>query len=273
MDKSVITRYAEYLLSEERSAATIEKYVRGAGRFLDWLGGREPSKELTVQYKSTLRGAVSTVNGAISAMNSLLSFLCRPDCRVKQLRVQRQTYRSESRELTKEELHRLIRAAEAVGNVRIARAMETIAATGIRVSELRFFTVEALRRREVTITNKGKTRTVLLTKELTAKLAGYARAQGITGGEIFVTRGGGSLSRTQVWSEMKALCAQAGVEKTKVFPHNLRHLFAVVYYRLHRDIAKLADLLGHSSLNTTRLYLVDTGKEHQRQLEAMHLVL
>lgn len=268
-----IKSYAAYLESEERSAATIEKYIRNAIRFMTWLGERELSKEHVVEYKTTLYGAVATKNGAISALNSLLSFLGHPECRVKQLKVQRQTYRSEEKELTKDELYKLIRTAEGEGNERLARAIETIAATGIRVSELRYFTVEALQEREVTITNKGKTRTVMLTGELTQKLKQYARQRRITSGPIFVTRSGRTLSRTQLWAEMKALCKKAGVEASKVFPHNLRHLFAVVYYRLHKDIAKLADLLGHSSINTTRIYLIETGKEHLRQLEAMRLVL
>lgn len=271
--KEQLMTYEAYLESEERSAATVEKYVRNAGRFIIWLGERELSKELVVEYKATLEGAVATVNGAISAVNSLLAFLGKSECRVKQLRVQRQTYRSEDKELTKEELHRLIRTAEGMGDYRLARAIETIAATGIRVSELRYFTVEALREREVVITNKGKTRTVMLTKDLAVKLTKYAKENGIRRGEIFVTRSGRSLARTQLWAEMKALCKRAGVEETKVFPHNLRHLFAVVYYRLHKDIAKLADLLGHSNINTTRIYLIETGKEHLRQLEAMRLVL
>lgn len=271
--KEQLMTYEAYLESEERSAATVEKYVRNAGRFIIWLGERELSKELVVEYKATLEGAVATVNGVISAVNSLLAFLGKSECRVKQLRVQRQTYRSEDKELTKEELHRLIRTAEGMGDYRLARAIETIAATGIRVSELRYFTVEALREREVVITNKGKTRTVMLTKDLAVKLTKYAKENGIRRGEIFVTRSGRSLARTQLWAEMKALCKRAGVEETKVFPHNLRHLFAVVYYRLHKDIAKLADLLGHSNINTTRIYLIETGKEHLRQLEAMRLVL
>lgn len=271
--KDQIAAYAAHLREEERSEATIEKYVRNVSRFLEWISGKELTKELVIQYKATLEGAVATVNGAISAVNSLLAFLGKSECRVKQLRVQRQTYRSEDKELTKEELHRLIRTAEGMGDYRLARAIETIAATGIRVSELRYFTVEALREREVVITNKGKTRTVMLTKDLAVKLTKYAKENGIRRGEIFVTRSGRSLARTQLWAEMKALCKRAGVEETKVFPHNLRHLFAVVYYRLHKDIAKLADLLGHSNINTTRIYLIETGKEHLRQLEAMRLVL
>lgn len=273
MTNETVSAFTTWLVSEERSSATVEKYTRFVLRFLIWLGERELTKDAVIAWKSTLTGAVASVNGAISAVNSYLAFLGHPEWKVKQLKMQRKTYRDEEKELTKEELHRLVRAAEEGKNVRLARAIETIAATGIRVSELRFFTVEAVQAREATITNKGKTRTVLIPKDLALKLKRYAKSIGIRSGEIFVTRSGKSLSRTQLWAEMKALCRAAGVEPTKVFPHNLRHLFAVVFYRLHKDIAKLADLLGHSSINTTRIYLIETGKEHLRQLEAMRLVL
>lgn len=273
MEKSSAAAYAAHLAAQERSPATVEKYTRSVLRFLDWLDGQEVTKDAVIAWKGALTGAAASVNGAISAVNSYLAFLGRPEWKVRQLKLQRKTYRDEEKELTKEELRRLIRTAEAGKDLRLARAIETIAATGIRVSELRFFTVEAVRRREVIITNKGKTRPVPLVKDLVQKLLQYARSAGITSGEIFVTRSGRGLSRTQLWAEMKALCRTAGVEPTKVFPHNLRHLFAVVFYRLHKDIAKLADLLGHSSINTTRIYLIETGKEHLRQLEAMRLVL
>jgi len=268
-----IRAYAAHLRSEERSAATVEKYVRNAGRFADWLGPRELSKEAVIRYKATLTDSVSTVNGAIASVNSLLTFLGHGEWRVKQLRTQRQIYRSEEKELSREEFRRLVCAAERRGSERLARAIETIAATGIRVSELRAFTVEAVRSRRVVICNKGKTRTVMLTRELAAKLMDYARRRGIRRGELFVTRSGRSLSRTQLWAEMKRLCREAGVAPGKVFPHNLRHLFAVVFYQLHRDIAKLADLLGHSSINTTRIYIAETGREHLRRLEAMRMVV
>ena len=273
MNYNRISAFAAHLRAEERSEATVEKYVRSVDRFLNWLGDRELSKEQVIAYKATLTASVSTVNGAIAALNSFLCYLGHGDWRVKQLRAQRATYRGEEKDLTKEEFTRLVRMAERQGSERLARAIETIAATGIRVSELRFFTVEALRAQEVTITNKGKTRTVLLTAELVKKLRDYCKRAGLRRGEIFITRSGRSLSRMQLWAEMKRLCRAAGVEPKKVFPHNLRHLFAVVHYRLHRDIAKLADLLGHSSIDTTRIYLIETGKEHLRQLEAMRLVL
>lgn len=268
-----VNAFAAHLIAQERSEATIEKYIRHATRFLDWLGERELSKELVIQWKGTLSGSPSGVNGAIAAVNSLLTFLGHPDWKVRQVRTQRRTYRAKEKNLTKGEFERLVRTAEAQGNLRLARAIETIAATGIRVSELKFITVESLSEREVTVKNKGKIRTILLTAGLVKKLKAYCKQAGIGHGEIFVTRTGRSLARTQLWAEMKKLCRAAGVEPGKVFPHNLRHLFAVVHYRLHRDIAKLADLLGHSSINTTRIYLIDTGEEHMRQLEAMRLVL
>lgn len=268
-----IAGYAAHLAAEERAAATIEKYVRCAERFLLWLGERELSKEEVIRWKATLSGAPASINGAIAAVNSLLAYLGRGEWKLRQVRTQRRVYRAREKNLSKEEFEHLVRTAEARGSLRLARAIETIAATGIRVSELRFITVESLGSREVTIRNKGKLRTILLTAELARKLRDYCRWVGIRQGEIFVTRSGRSLSRTQLWAEMKRLCRAAGVESTKVFPHNFRHLFAVVHYRLHRDLVKLADLLGHSSVNTTRIYLIDTGEEHLRQLEAMRMVI
>ena len=269
----MLKSYSDALAKNERSSATIEKYTRNGKRFFDWIGERELSKELVIQWKATLTGAPSSINGEISAVNSLLAYLGHADWKVRQVKTQRRTYRAKEKNLTKTEFERLVRTAEAQGNYRLARAIETIAATGIRVSELRFITAESLAEREVTIQNKGKLRTILLTAELVKKLKAYCRHAGIRRGEVFVTRSGRSLARTQIWAEMKKLCEAAGVEPGKVFPHNFRHLFAVVHYRLHKDIAKLADLLGHSSVNTTRIYLIDTGEEHRRQLEAMHMVI
>lgn len=268
-----ITGYAAHLAEEERAAATIEKYVRGAERFLLWLGERELNKELVIRWKATLNGAPASINGAITAVNSLLAYLGHGEWKVRLVKTQRRIYRAQEKNLSREEFERLVRTAEARGRQRLARAIETLAATGIRVSELRFITVESLEAREVTIRNKGKLRTILLTADLSRKLKDYCRRAGIRQGEIFVTRSGRSLARTQLWAEMKRLCKAAGVEPTKVFPHNFRHLFAVVHYRLHRDVVKLADLLGHSSVNTTRIYLIDTGDEHLRQLEAMRMVI
>ena len=273
MKNATITAFSDWLISEERSPATVEKYMRGAAGFLDWLGGEEPTRENVVRFKATLNGQPSTVNGVIAAVNSLLTFLGRPEWKVRQVRSQRRTYRSKERNLTKEEYERLIRTAEAVGNERLARIIETLGCTGMRVSELRFLTAEALEERELVIRNKGKIRTILLTAELARKLKKYCRARGIRTGAVFVTRSGAPMARTQIWAEIKRLCGKAGVDARKGFPHNLRHLFAVIHYRLHRDISKLADILGHSSVNTTRIYLIDSGEEHLRQLEAMGMVI
>ena len=273
MMRDTISRFAAQLAEEEHSAATVEKYVRCAERFLDWLDGRELSREEVIRWKAGLSGAPSSVNGAIAAVNALLVFLGHGDWKLRQVKIQLRPYRAADRNLSREEYERLVRTAEKRGRLRLARAIETIAATGMRVSELRFVTVESLGEREITVQNKGKLRTILLTAELVRVLKAYCRRTGIRSGPIFVTRSGKSLSRTQHWAEMKKLCAEAGVEPGKVFPHNLRHLFALIHYRLHRDIVKLADILGHSSVNTTRIYLIDTGEEHRAQLEAMRLII
>ena len=268
-----IRAYTNQLESEEKTAATVEKYVRSAYRFAAWLGERELSKELVVEYKATLKSAAATVNGVISAVNSLLTFLGHPVWKVKPVKSQRRTYRPKEKNLTKEEYERLIRTAETIGNERLARIVETLGCTGMRVSELRFLTLEALEGREMTICNKGKMRTILLTTDLVRKLKRYCKARGIKSGAVFVSRNGVPLARTQIWAEIKRLCKKAGVDPHKGFPHNLRHLFAVIHYRLHRDLVKLADILGHSNVNTTRIYLLDTGDEHRRQLEAMGMVI
>ena len=268
-----IEAYLEYLYREERSAATREKYRRSLLDFAAYLAGRAPDKAAVIEWKERLTGAVSTRNAAISAVNGLLKYLGSPECCVRQFRCQRRVFCGEGERLSRGEFERLVRAAEDRGQQRLARAMETIAGTGIRVSELRHFTVERVREGMVTVTNKGKSRSVLLPAALRKKLLAYCRARGIRCGEIFVTQSGCSLSREQLWAEMKRLCTAAGVPRGKVYPHNLRHLFATVHYRLHRDIVKLADLLGHSSVNTTRIYLLDSGREHLRQLEAMRLVI
>ena len=273
MTNDTVTAFTNWLISEERSPATVEKYLRNVTGFLDWLGEETLTRETVIRFKATLTGQPSTVNGVIAAVNSLLTFLGHPDWKVKQVKFQRKAYRSKEQNLTKEEYERLIRTAEAIGSERLARIVETLGCTGMRVSELRFLTVEALDGRELTIRNKGKIRTILLTADLVRKLKKYCKARGIKSGAVFVSRYGAPLARTQIWAEIKKLCEKAGVDPRKGFPHNLRHLFAVIHYRLHRDIVKLADILGHSNVNTTRIYLIDTGEEHRRQLEAMGMVI
>ncbi len=269
-----IWAFGSLLEEEEKSEATRQKYLGWVRRFANWLGEESLSKEAAVCYRELLREAKqpSTVNTAVSALNRLFSFLGRSDCRIRFLRIQRSIYRDECRELTREEYRRLVSAALGQGNERLALVMETICSCGLRVSELGGVTVEAVQRGEATIAMKGKTRRVLIPSRLCRKLLKYAREKGIRSGAVFAAKTGRSLSRKQIWAEMKALCRRAGVAASKVFPHNLRHLFARVYYQAYKDIVRLADILGHSSVNTTRIYLISTGKEHQRQLERLELV-
>lgn len=268
-------RFAASLRREEKSAATVEKYRREARRFALWLEGRAVTKELARSYKAALaeERTGAGVNGAVAALNSLFGFLGLEACRLKSVRVQRQAFRDEGRELTEAEYRRLLSAAEARGNRRLLLVMEALCATGIRVGELRFFTVEAVRRGRAEVRGKGKVRTVFLPGKLQKALLRYAKERGIAGGPVFVTRSGRPLDRSNIWSDMKRLCRAARVPEGKVFPHNLRHLFARTYYALEKDIVRLADILGHSSVNTTRIYTMESGAAHRRQLEKMKLVI
>ena len=241
------------------------------------LGGEEPrhhGEVLPGRGGALLAGgqAPATINAKLAALNRFFSFLGRPELRVRPLRIQRRLFRDDSRDLTREEYDRLLGAARALGRERLALLLEAICATGIRVSEVRYLTVEAVLAGRAVVRLKGKIRTILLPGKLCRKLLKYARKQKTASGEIFLTRSGRGLSRRQIWAEMKSLCARAGVEPTKVFPHNLRHLFARTFYRVCRDVAKLADVLGHSSIETTRIYLISTGAEHAGTLERMGLV-
>ena len=209
----------------------------------------------------------------LASLNSLFSFLNWMDCRVKSIKLQRQIYCPEEKELTKAEYMRLVNAAKQKGNERLNLILQTICGTGIRVSELQYITVEAVKNGEAIVSLKGKTRSVFIVKELKKKLLRYAAEQGIKSGTIFITRTGRPMSRTNIWREMKNLCEHAGVNPKKVFPHNLRHLFARTFYGIEKDIAKLADILGHSSINTTRIYIISTGDEHRRRMEHMRLIL
>lgn len=267
--------YRNYLRREERSPATIEKYIRDVEEFSRWLKGRAVTKETAVLWKAHLldQGLMPvTVNTKLSALNGLFRFLGWAECRIKFLKIQRRIFREDSRALTREEYRRLLDTARARGRDQLALLMETICAAGMRVSELRYITVEAARRGRAEISLKGKVRTILLPGKLCRKLIKYASKQKIALGEIFLTRDGRSLSRKQIWKEMKMLCSGAGVKASKVFPHNLRHLFATTFYRTSRDIVKLADLLGHSSIDTTRIYLLSTSAEHIRELERLELI-
>ena len=270
-----IQAYADHLRLEEKSAATVEKYLRDVRAFARWLEGREITKERTAAWKTHLveRGyAPASVNAMLSALNSLLDFLGFGDCRVKFLKVQRRMFRDDSRDLTRSDYNALTAAAKAQNKTRLALLMEAICATGIRVSEVQYITVEAARAGRAEVALKGKIRTILIPSKLCRKLLKYAKQQKTASGEIFLTRNGTPLSHRQIWAEMKGLCKTAGVAASKVFPHNLRHLFAAAFYRASRDIVKLADVLGHSSLETTRIYLLTSGAEHQRQLDRLGLV-
>ena len=270
-----IQAYTRHLQLEERSPATVEKYLRDVRAFALWLNGRTISKELTSEWKTHLVAqnyAPTTINAMLSAVNGLFAFLNWGECRVKFLKIQRRLFRDAGRELTRPEYERLLTAARSLGRERLALLAETICATGIRVSEVRYITLEAAAAGKAEIALKGKIRVILLPGKLCRKLQKYARQQKIVSGAIFRTGSGRELGRRQIWAELKGLCRHAGVAPEKVFPHNLRPLFATVFYRACRDIVKLADLLGHSSVETTRIYLLTSGVEHEKQLERLGLV-
>ena len=261
------------LLRREYSHGTAESYVRSIRAFARWSGGAvDRGLVLTWKARLTARYAPATVNAMLAGLNRFFDFAGRPECRVKVLRLQRCSFREAERELDREEYRTLVRTARTLGRERLALVMETICATGIRVGEVPYITVEALRRGKAVVALKGKVRTILLPEKLCKKLLKYAKRQKITSGEVFLTGGGKRLSRVQIWAEMKRLCCAAGVAADKVFPHNLRHLFARTFYRACQDVVKLADILGHSSIETTRIYLLTTGTEHLRQLERLGLL-
>lgn len=274
LTEEMIWSFHEYLVLEEKSTATVEKYLRDVRAFYLFLGGTAVTKEQVMAYKKSLveaHYAVSSINSMLASLNSLLDFLRWQECKVKNIRMQRQTYCAEEKELTKAEYLRLLEAAREKPQLRLV--LETICGTGIRVSELRFFTVEAVKQRQISVSCKNKTRTILLPGKLRKLLLAYAKKNGIRSGAIFVTRTGKPLNRTSIWAQMKALCRTARVKESKVFPHNLRKLFARAFYRIEKDIAKLADVLGHSSINTTRIYIMTTGTEHLRRIERLGLVV
>ena len=270
-----LTTFARQLRQAERSPGTIENYLRHVRAFAAWLAGRPVTKEAAADWKEYLldKGyCPSTINAMLGGLNRFFDFVGWKKYQVKALRLQRRLFREDSKELTRAEYDRLIAAARAMGRERLALLMETICATGIRVSEVQYLTVEAVERGRAEISQKGKIRTILIPGKLRRKLLKYARKNKTVSGESFRTRNGKGLSRKQIWAEMKAICKAAGVEASKVFPHNLRHLFARTFYKVCRDVAKLADVLGHSSIETTRIYLISTGAEHASLLERLGLV-
>ena len=274
--RETVSQFENHLRMEEKAQNTIEKYIRDITAFAEYLCGKAISKELAIAYKQHLQDsgyAVRSINSIIASINALFGFVGLYDCRLKSLKIQKQIYCPEEKELTKTEYVRLINAAKYKKNERLSLLIQTICGTGIRVSELQYITVEAVKSGEAVVSLKGKTRTVFIVRELRRKLLRYAAEQEIKSGLIFITRTGKPLSRTNIWREMKSLCEQAGVNPQKVFPHNLRHLFARTFYGIEKDIAKLADILGHSSINNTRIYIIATGNEHRKRMENMRQIV
>lgn len=271
----MIAGFREHLILEERSVATIQKYIRDVKAFTAYAQNSAITKETVIAYKKYLQEnyAVRSVNSMLASINSFFSLFGWNDLKVKSLKLQQQVFCPEEKELAKEEYTRLCRAAVRKHNERLNLILQTICGTGIRVSELQYITVEAVKHGETVVNCKTKTRSVFIVKELRQKLLRYAAEQNIKSGMIFVTRTGKPISRTNIWREMKALCVEANVNPEKVFPHNLRHLFARVFYGIEKDIAKLADILGHSSINTTRIYIISTGTEHRQRMENMRLII
>ena len=276
LTKEIIKDFINHLRLEEKSKNTIEKYARDVNAFLTYLNDNVVSKELVIEYKQKLINdgyAVSSINSMLAAVNSLFDYLGWINCKVKAIKTQRQIYCPENKELTKAEYLRLINAAERNHNNRLNLILQTICGTGIRISELQFITVEAVKNGQAEVSCKGKNRVFFIVKKIKKKLLRYAAERHIKAGAIFITKSGKPVNRTNIWREMKSLCKQANVNPDKVFPHNLRHLFARTFYKLEKDIAKLADILGHSSINTTRIYIISTGYEHLKRMENMRLVV
>lgn len=274
LKKTILDGFGSEMVRQEKSDATCQKYLRDVRAFVRFAGERRVDKELVVAWKRELveRGyAVRSVNSMLASVNALLDFLGWPECKAKSIRLQHQTYCAEEKELTKGEYLRLLEASRK--NEGLNLLLQTICATGIRVSELKYFTVETVRHSEVTVNCKSKTRTILVPGQLKTKLLKFAQKRGIRTGVIFRGRSGKALDRSCIWRQMKKLCRVAGVLPSKVFPHNLRKLFARTFYAAEKDIAKLADILGHSSINTTRIYIISTGLEHRRRLERLGLVV
>ena len=280
MKKRIITNqtinsFNNHLIENEKATATIEKYMRDIHLFVEYATDKILDKPLVLEYKTSLEQAyaIRSANSMLAALNSFFRFLGWYDLCVKQFKVQKEAYCSEEKELTKAEYTALVRTAEQKKNERLSLVVQTICGTGIRVSELQSITVEAVRKGEAIVSCKGKTRKIFIVSALRKKLLRYATEQNINSGIIFVTKSGKPLDRSNIWREMKSLCEQAGVLPQKVFPHNLRHLFARTFYGIEKDIAKLADILGHSNINTTRIYIITTGAEHQRRMENMRLII
>lgn len=272
---ALIQNYAAYLQENERSAATVESYTHALRELLKFMGKSPLTKAALVAWKQQLMGqyAPATVNAMLAAVNGFVKFMGRPMLAVKPLRIQRALFLEERKELTRAEYERLVRTARQQGREQLALVLQTICATGIRVSELQFITAEAVYCGRAEVSNKGKRRLVFLPQKLREALKGYLRKQKKTAGAVFTTRTGKPLDRSNIWRAMKALCQSAGVAAEKVYPHNLRHLFARVFYALEKDLSRLADILGHSNLTTTRIYTAESGTIHARQMGRLGLVI
>ena len=270
-----IKSFEKYLIENEKAVATVQKYIHDIQYFADYVNKRVLNKTIILNYKRLLeqKYAVRSANSMIASLNAFLRFSNWHNLCVKQFKTQAEAYCSEEKELTKTEYNTLIRTAEQNQKQKLSLVIQTICGTGIRVSELQYITVEAVVQGEATVLCKGKTRKIFIVKSLRKKLLQYAKEHNILLGTIFVTKSGKSLNRSNIWRQMKNLCIQAGISPKKVFPHNLRHLFARTFYNIEKDIAKLADILGHSNINTTRIYIITTGAEHQRHMENMHLII
>lgn len=274
LSEKLVANFKNYLNQEEKSMATINKYICDVKKFYLYAGCQEISKSLVISYKKELQKKykTSSVNSMLVALNRFFEFLDWPDLKVKELRIQKRVFSKEEEELTQEEYERLLEAAKSKNNEKLVRLMQTICSTGIRVSEHKYVTVESLKLGYLSISNKGKTREIYFPNELKKLLVSYCKRNGIKTGSIFITKNGNPLDRSNIWKMMKTLCIDAKVDSKKVYPHNLRHLFAITYYSLEKDIVHLADILGHSSIETTRLYIKTNSKECQKIFNQMNLV-
>lgn len=270
-----IQKFKKYLENEEKSSLTLEKYIRDVSGFMSWVNEENIDKGIVLKYKQVLmeKYTPSTANSIISALNSFFIFKEWFDCKVKTIKMQKKIFADNEKELTKAEYERLLTVAKDKKNKNLYMLMQTICSTGIRVSELKFITVEAVKKKQATINCKGKMRVIIIPKQLCKMLSSYIKKKKILDGSVFISKNGNPLDRSNIWSDMKKLCKSARVSKEKVFPHNLRHLFARTYYTLQKDIVRLADILGHSSVNTTRIYTMETGEVHRQQLQRLGLLM
>ena len=267
--------YLAELYSCEKSNATIAKYAHDVKCFLQYSHKESVTKRTVNDYKQYLaeKYCLSTTNSMLVALNSFFKFCGRYDLCVKLFKIQKDAFRKEERELSREEYRRLVITAQKQKDQRLSLVIQTVCGTGIRISELKFITVQAVRCGKATVTAKGKTRTVYIIKSLRDKLTRYIKLNNIKEGPVFVSKNGNPLNRSNIWRDMKKLCKDAEVSPNKVFPHNLRHLFARTFYDLDKDIARLADILGHSSIDTTRIYTAISSLEHSKRLESMRLII